>query len=87
MKKTKSIIASILLLAAACGMAQDVNLYLNGQWELSYWKQPQKPVCSPEEMAAVKYKTIPATVPGNVEIDLMKAGYSPSEASVEENAA
>ncbi len=53
---------------------QDVNLYLNGQWELSYWKQPQKAVCSPEEMSAVKYKTIPATVPGNVEIDLMKAG-------------
>ena len=47
---------------------------LNGQWQLSFWKQPAKVVRSPEAMGSVNLKTISATVPGNVEIDLQKAG-------------
>ena len=35
MKNIRKTLLPLLLLAAACGMAQDVNLYLNGQWELS----------------------------------------------------
>ena len=47
---------------------------LNGQWQLSFWKQPAKAVRSPEAMQHVNSKTINATVPGNVELDLQKAG-------------
>ena len=49
---------------------------LNGQWQLSFWKQPAKAVRSPEAMLHVNSKTINATVPGNVELDLQKAGLT-----------
>ena len=62
----------VCLLAEA--NAQTPSISLNGQWTLHYWKQPQQAVTSPEEMACTAYKTIPATVPGNVEIDLQNAG-------------
>ena len=78
MKKTKLIISALLF--AAFGFshawgADDVAVNLNGSdWQLSYWEQPAEPVTSPADMGTVNVKTIPATVPGNVEIDLQKAG-------------
>lgn len=54
--------------------AQNTGISLNGQWTLHYWKQPQPAVTSPMEMGKISYQTIEATVPGNVEIDLQKAG-------------
>lgn len=53
--------------------AQEV-ITLNGVWELSYWRQGDVPIRSPEEMARVSYETIVAQVPGNVELDLQAAG-------------
>lgn len=50
------------------------TLTLDGKWNLSFWRQPDDPVVSPEGMASVDVTTIPATVPGNVDIDLMEAG-------------
>ncbi|MCE5205955.1 MAG: glycoside hydrolase family 2 [Porphyromonadaceae bacterium] len=47
---------------------------LNGQWMLHFWPQPETPVTTPQLMRSVNYKTIPASVPGNVELDLQKAG-------------
>lgn len=47
---------------------------LDGEWELTFWKQPEEPVTCPQKMAGLETKTIPATVPGNVEIDLVAAG-------------
>jgi len=49
---------------------------LDGQWTLHFWPQPETPVTSPEAMRGVASvtKTIPATVPGNVELDLLAAG-------------
>ena len=54
----------------ACGQV----ITLNGEWQLSYWKQPAAPVRSPEGMQRMAVKSIPATVPGNVELDLLRAG-------------
>ena len=48
---------------------------LDGAWSLSFWRQPEEPVTSPEGLAAVAdVQTIPAVVPGNVDIDLCAAG-------------
>ena len=50
------------------------TINLNGQWTLHFWSQPETPVTSPDEMKSVSFKTIPAQVPGNVELDLLAAG-------------
>ena len=42
-------------------------------WSLTFWKQPEDPVTAPADIPA-DAKTISATVPGNVDIDLMAAG-------------
>ena len=54
--------------------SDDGIISLNGKWELSYWKQPEQPVLSPDGMKQMEVKTITATVPGNVELDLLSAG-------------
>lgn len=56
-----------------CAFADDV-MSLNGEWELYYWKQPAEAVRSPKAMKRMKPERIAATVPGNVELDLLKAG-------------
>lgn len=47
---------------------------LNGKWTLTYG--PQRANCPrrPEELAGAGWPSIPAVVPGNVELDLMAAG-------------
>lgn len=69
---------SALLLAAFLPLAQvvlaDDAVSLNGNWKLMFWKQGAKAVTAPGEMADIKLQTIDATVPGNVEIDMEKAG-------------
>lgn len=50
------------------------GLSLNGAWKLSYWDQLNEPVGSPEGLKSVDTKTIDAIVPGNVELDLLRAG-------------
>lgn len=53
------------------------SISLNGTWNLSFWKQPDKPIISPDGMKNVQVKEISATVPGNVELDLVAAGLIP----------
>lgn len=49
-------------------------LSLDGSdWTLSFWKQPETAVRCPEGIPS-DAESIPATVPGNVDIDLMAAG-------------
>lgn len=43
-------------------------------WELSYWPQPATPVTTPQQVKQLKAHSITAIVPGNVEIDLQRAG-------------
>ena len=50
---------------------------LNGEWRLYYGEQDQSAPENPEELGRSAFKSIPARVPGNVEIDLMKAGILP----------
>ena len=51
---------------------------LDGPWTLRFWPQPETPVTTPDGVRAISAtasaKTIPATVPGNVELDLQAAG-------------
>ena len=63
-----------LLLGLAFAPAWSGPVSLNGTWELSYWKQPAEAITDPAELKEVEVKTIPAQVPGNVELDLLAAG-------------
>jgi beta-mannosidase len=72
----KYIICSLVCLLCFSAHAQN-GVSLNGVWELSYWPQPAKPVRSPAEMQQLSFKTVAATVPGNVELDLFAAGVVP----------
>ena len=68
------IITSLLICAllAVPALAQTVDL--NGSdWSLSFWVQPEEAVTDPADIPAGA-QCIPATVPGNVDIDLMAAG-------------
>lgn len=79
MKNAVVICAALMLtLVTASGKEYDDGVFsLNGSdWMLSYWKQPAEPVTSPEQMGDVGAKTIPAVVPGNVELDLVSAGLA-----------
>ncbi|MDR1336341.1 MAG: glycoside hydrolase family 2, partial [Tannerella sp.] len=70
--KNRICIGMIALLSALTGGAQ--SLSLNGTWELSFWEQPETPVRSPEALRQTPHRTVAATVPGNVELDLLAAG-------------
>ena len=50
---------------------------LNGSWELSHGPQLPDGPRLPTDLAKSGWPTIAATVPGNVELDLMKAGQLP----------
>lgn len=52
------------------------TITLNGQWNLYYWPQPDmdEAITDPTEVAKMQPQEIKATVPGNVEIDLLAAG-------------
>ena len=56
--------------------AQESSVSLNGQWKLSFWKQADSGAAmTPEEVSSASgVTTVDATVPGNVEIDLERAG-------------
>jgi len=64
--------ASLLVSAVAYCHVAEVSL--NGKWSLKFFPQPPAAVQTPEEAAAADGMTIEATVPGNVEIDLERAG-------------
>ncbi|MDD4891935.1 MAG: glycoside hydrolase family 2 [Phycisphaerae bacterium] len=50
---------------------------LDGVWDLSYGPQQPAAPATPDELAASGWPSIDAAVPGNVELDLMKAGLLP----------
>jgi len=50
------------------------NVLLNGSWELKFFPQPKQAVTTPEELENIDALQIEATVPGNIELDLLKAG-------------
>lgn len=50
------------------------TLSLNGNWSLAYFPERQYRPNSPSEFKALNLPSIPAVVPGNVELDLVRAG-------------
>ncbi|MCC7205205.1 MAG: hypothetical protein IT441_09005, partial [Phycisphaeraceae bacterium] len=53
------------------------SISLNGSWQLFHGPQLPGAPTTPAGFVAEKWPAIPATVPGNVEIDLMAAGELP----------
>ena len=50
------------------------KISLNGKWDLEFWEQEGDPVTDPAAIAGLKTTRLSATVPGNVELDLLAAG-------------
>ena len=67
--------AVLALLSAVCiGASAQENISLNGKWNLEFWEQEDTPVTDPSQVASLNTTKLSATVPGNVELDLMAAG-------------
>ncbi|MDQ1257449.1 MAG: beta-mannosidase [Candidatus Hydrogenedentes bacterium] len=50
---------------------------LDGEWQLTYFTEGKRNIASPAELRAANLPSIPAEVPGNVELDLQRAGVLP----------
>ena len=61
------------------GLILAVSLSLDGAWDLSYFRQPETaPVRGLPVPAGIEVKEVAATVPGNCELDLVRAGLAPN---------
>jgi len=69
---------SIILLAALSATVSLTAGNLDGKWKLDYWPQGRVAVRGPEKMEGIEYSTLEASVPGNVELDLVAAGLLPA---------
>ena len=69
-----------LTLSAFCGQQEGVawpSVSLDGAWQLSYGAERPDGPRTPSELAKARWPRVEAAVPGNVELDLMKAGVLP----------
>ena len=73
MKNTGKILG-ISLVAVNCVMAE-TPVSLDGKWKLDYWPQPDSGAVRTLEIPA--HRTVEAIVPGNCELDLVRAGALP----------
>ena len=83
-----AVLAAMALSASESAAAQDAKakkimmpespssvISLDGDdWSLTFWRQGEEPICFPEGIKSADTRTIPASVPGNVDIDLMASG-------------
>ncbi len=72
--KKKLLICLCLAILACQYQAEANNLSLNGTWELQFFPQPREAVVNPTQLQGINAQQIKATVPGNVELDMLKAG-------------
>ena len=72
MNTFRTIVTLAILCLSVSLSAQTTSL--DGKWTLDYWEQGKQPVRGPRQMEGISYKTVTATVPGNVELDLIAAG-------------
>ena len=73
--KSKYFYVCLLILVCFSLRAAPVRtVSLNGTWKLLYWPQPEEAVTSPSGIKALQTNEIQATVPGNVELDLLSSG-------------
>ena len=61
------------------------HVSLNGTWQLTFGRQASSADSLPEPKAPPGFATIPATVPGNVELDLIAAGRLPANLDYADN--
>lgn len=74
MKNYLTLALAVLLIGINPLEVKADDISLNGAWELSFFPQPRRAVTSPDELDQVQSQQIAATVPGNVELDMLKAG-------------
>jgi beta-mannosidase len=55
------------------------RLSLNGPWDLVTFRQRESPIRAPEDLDGYRERVLPASVPGNVALDLARAGELPSD--------
>ncbi|MDO4757603.1 MAG: glycoside hydrolase family 2, partial [Parabacteroides sp.] len=74
--KAMYVILLMLLVGFSLQASPIRTVTLNGQWNLRYWPQPDmdEAITDPAEIAKMQPQEVKATVPGNVEIDLLAAG-------------
>jgi beta-mannosidase len=53
------------------------QISLDGDWELTHLLEGSTPVLHPDDLSRAGGETLPARVPGNVELDLQRAGRLP----------
>ena len=53
------------------------KISLTGEWQLRYFCEGVQTVASPKALNDIKVQTVSAQVPGNVELDLLRAGIIP----------
>lgn len=71
----KNVFLSFLIIFACLSVsAQNETVSLNGQWNLSYGLCDKNAPSTPDELKNSGWESITATVPGNVELDLIAAG-------------
>jgi beta-mannosidase len=58
---------------------------LNGEWSLVGFREGSRPCSNPSELTAMALPTIPATVPGNVELDMQRSGIIDSDPFIGDN--
>ncbi|MBR4217769.1 MAG: glycoside hydrolase family 2 [Bacteroidales bacterium] len=64
----------LIIFATLSLSAQNEIVSLNGQWNLTYGLCDKNAPATPDELKASGWESITATVPGNVELDLVAAG-------------
>ena len=64
----------LIIFATLSLAAQNETVSLNGQWNLSYGLCDKNAPSTPDELKNSGWESITATVPGNVELDLIAAG-------------
>lgn len=74
MKKKITWRSLVVLVMILPGVLKAEHISLNGEWELTFFPQPRQAVMGPDELAHVVSQRIPASVPGNVELDMLAAG-------------
>ena len=74
MRKSFILSTMALLLTVSQSIFAQEKISLNGKWNLEFWPQEDVAVTDPTEVAALKTTKLTATVPGNVELDLLAAG-------------
>lgn len=74
MKRITTLAVSVIMLAFCLSASAQNKISLNGTWNLEFWEQEDSPVTNPSEIASLKTTKLSATVPGNVELDLLAAG-------------